>query len=269
MALDNAVSVAVEADRADGWKRPGLSEIWQHPLPHLRWFDRTLTRVCSAATLSRFSRIAGLEHIGPQLDPFILALNHATQFEALALPALLIYHRGGKRVHFFADWNFQMIPGIGLLYRRSGAIVVTRKSARPRALNVLKPLYSHALPSMDRAKAHLAGGRSIAIFAEGTVNRDPERLLRGRLGAARLSLETGAAVVPGGISVSGGTQGRPILALSIGAPMRPGLQSADGLIRTASSGDVRHWHSVIMSEIARLSGKSWQATPQEPDDGTR
>ncbi len=246
------------------WRSPTARELYTQPLPALGLIDRALTRSLGYFVLPRFASICGLEHVAPASDPFVLALNHATRFEALALPALLMYHRGGRRVHFLADWNFQMIPGIGMLYRRSGAIVVMRKSARPRFLNALKPLYAHVEPSHQRALAHLQSGRSVGIFPEGTVNRDPERLLRGRLGAARLSLEAGVPVVPGGIRIIGGGARRPQLQLDLGAPLHPDERREGSVTRA----EVRAWHDRIMTEIARLSGKAWEPLPQEPRHGT-
>src|SRR5262249_23634438 len=83
----------------------------------------------------------------------------------------------------------------GLLYARAQVVTVTRKPAKPNFLNLLKPLYEHSLPTLERARAHLAAGRSVGIFPEGEVNRDPTRLLRGRRGAARWQLETAAPAV--------------------------------------------------------------------------
>lgn len=250
---------------APPWRPPTLADVARCPFPELSLLDRTLTRACSFYAFQRFTRVSGLEHVRRELDPFVLAVNHATRFEALALPSLLMYHRGGQKVHFLADWNFQMIPGIGLLYRRSGAIVVMRKSARPRFLNALKPFYAPAEPSHERALAHLAHGRSVGVFPEGTVNRDPERLLRGRLGAARLSLAAGVPVVPGGITLFGPDPRRPMLELKLGPPMQPPITPST---TTLASADVRAWHGRIMTEIARLSGKSWEPLPQEPRNGT-
>lgn len=264
MAMTEAKGRSRNAESEPRWRRPTLGELFRRPLPALGLFDRTIMRSVGYFVLPSFANIDGLENVRPELDPFVLAFNHSTQFEALALPALLVYHRSGRRVHFLADWNFQMIPGIGLLYRRSGAIVVTRKSARPRFLNVLKPLYAHAEPSHVRALAHLRAGRSVGIFPEGTVNRDPERLLRGRLGAARLSLEGGVPVVPAGIREVESDTRLPRYMLSFGAPLRP--RSFEGGQITGS--DVRAWHATIMTEIARLSGKAWEPLPREPRNGT-
>jgi 1-acyl-sn-glycerol-3-phosphate acyltransferase len=139
-----------------------------------------------------------------------------------------------------------------------------RKSARPRFLNVLKPLYGPSEPSHARALAHLEAGRSVGVYPEGTVNRDPERLLRGRLGAARLSLEAGVPVVPGGIRVHADDGWRPSLEIRFGAPLRPERATDQPVDRA----EVRRWHVTIMNEIAALSGKSWESLPEEPRHGT-
>lgn len=257
-------TAAEPAQTGRAWHCPSVGELMRRPLPDLGAADRLLTRGVGCLTFHRFESVTGLEHIGPQADPFVLALNHTTRFEAVAVPALLMYHRRGRRVHFLADWNFKMIPGIGLLYRRSGAIVVTRKSARPRFLNALKPFYAEARPSHARALAHLDAGRSVGVFPEGTVNRDDARLMRGRLGAARLSLEAGVAVVPGGIRMIGDGGRRPRLVLSFGPPLRPLAPPSEQIDRSL----VRAWHATIMTEIARLSGKAWEPLPREPRDGT-
>jgi 1-acyl-sn-glycerol-3-phosphate acyltransferase len=90
-------------------------------------------------------------------------------------------------------------PSLHIIHHRAEVVTVLGKSARPRFLNALKPLYKCSLRPFEQARRHLIAGRSVGIFPEGTVNRDPGRLLRGRRGAARLSLETGAPAIPMGI----------------------------------------------------------------------
>ncbi len=166
-------------------------------------------------------------------------------------------HRGGRLIHFVADWNFQLIPGLGLIYRRAETITVTRKPARPAFLNALKPLYLDPLSVLERARARLLAGKSIGIFPEARVNRDPAQLLKGRTGAAYLSLETGLPIVPAGIRVSEERTSRqggsfaPI-EIRIGAPLKPPPSRA-----RAPIAELRAWHAVMMAEIARLSGKAW------------
>ncbi len=246
------------------WWSPAPSRIVGCELPHLGLGDRLVLRALALLASRHVVAIHGLQHIRAGLDPFILAANHSTRRESVMVPALLLLHRGGRIVHFLADWNFRLIPGVGFLYARAQVVTVTRKPAKPRILNALKPLYEHSLPTIERARAHLLGGRSIGIFPEGRINRDPTRLLRGRRGAARLSLETGVPVVPMGIRFPGSDKGLPIsgrapMELHIGAPLvPPGPRQEPAAMRAVGA-----WHSVIMAEIARLSGKAWSEATKE------
>jgi 1-acyl-sn-glycerol-3-phosphate acyltransferase len=246
------------------WRAPPPSEIVGCALPHLGLGDRLLLRALALLASRHIVAVHGLQHVRPATDPFILAANHSTRRESVLVPALLLLHRGGRHVHFLADWNFRLIPGVDLIYARAQVVTVTRKSAKPRFLNALKPLYRHAQPTLERARAHLANGHAIGIFPEGEVNRDPGHLLRGRRGAARLSLETGTPVVPMGIRFPNADPAQPIrgqaaMELHIGPPLVPPGPAG---VR-ASVPAVSAWHSVIMAEIARLSGKAWKAPAKE------
>lgn len=241
-----------------------FGRVLTQPLPALGGLDRLLLRAVAMAGCLRVSRISGLEQVAPERDPFVLALNHNTRLEALLVPALLMLLRGGRRIHFLADWNFRMIPGMGLLYRRSGAISVPRKSARPRALNILKPLFTGPQPPFETARTRILEGGSVGIFPEGTVNPNRSRLLRGRPGAARLSLATGAPVVPVGLIPPDALPGEPIpegssFEIVIGAPIAPPAPCSEGEARQALA-----WHARIMREIASLSGKSTKPLMEGP-----
>jgi 1-acyl-sn-glycerol-3-phosphate acyltransferase len=244
---------------------PSARAILCWPLPDLAPIDRILVRGIALISRRSIRSLDGLEHIGPDRDPFILALNHNTRQEALLVPALLFLLRRGRRIHFIADWNFRLIPGIDLLYRRAEAITVARKPARPRLLNLAKPLFTDTVSPLEQARRHLLAGRSIGIFPEGTVNRDPVRLARGRHGAARLSLETGAPVVPAGLRILPGraaiAQGSA-MGMTVGPPLR--IPSAPA--RPASYADVRTWHARIMTRIGALAGKHWQFGAEETSD---
>jgi len=239
------------------WNPPVLRDILTWPLPDLGAGDRLLLRALSLLARRHVRAIHGLEHLSPGNDPFILVGNHSTRREAVLLPSLLIFYRGGRLVHFLADWNFRMIPGIGLIYRRAGTISVARKSARPRFLNFLKPLFVDSVRAEERARQHLALGKSVGIFVEGTVNRDPRRLLAGRSGAARLSLEAGVPVVPMGIRYPEADPTRRIVGpmeVFIGPPrVPPSIESSSATLEK-----VRSWHAVVMTDVAMLSGKAWQ-----------
>jgi 1-acyl-sn-glycerol-3-phosphate acyltransferase len=208
--------------------------------------------------------VRGLEKVAPEADPFLFVANHSQRLEAVLLPALLIFHRRGKLVHFLADWPTLLVPGAGLLLRRSGAITVASKSARWPILNRLRPLFAHPEPAFERARRALLSGSPVGIFPEATMNRDPRRLLRGQTGAARLALRTGVPVVPAGIRFPAHDLGpdRPIadrepMVIEIGDPIAPPVPAADA---PPERGAVRELHALVMTELARLSGKSW--TPQ-------
>jgi len=231
------------------WAPPGWWDILRWPIPEKGPGGRLLIRAVALAGKGQLRAVNGVEHILPGADPFILVANHSSRRDTVLVPAFLMLHRGGRPIHFLADWNFRLIPGVSMLYNCAGAITVTRKPARPKFLNVFKRFYEDPASPLERAREHLAAGRSVAIYPEGVVNHDPIRLLAGHRGAARLSLETGVPVVPMGIRAVGAQ-----LAMFIGRPLMPPTIDAIRASRTA----VRSWHAVLMSEIARLSGKTWQ-----------
>lgn len=246
--------------------QPGLKEIWHHPLAlQSRAFTRVLCRLVTAWSTRHIVEIRGVNHIAPERDPFILALNHNQRWEAVLVPTRLIYHRQGRLLHFLADWNFLLMPGVATLYRRSGVITVTRKDARPRFLNALRPLFSHALPARQRALDRLRAGASVGVFPEGTINRHPHRLLRGSTGTAQLALRSGASIVPAGIRFPEHRGSDPItdgerMIVEIGEPIEPPTVADRQRPRR---GELRELHQQIMLELAKLSGKSWSPRAQK------
>ncbi|KAF0173346.1 MAG: 1-acyl-sn-glycerol-3-phosphate acyltransferase [Limisphaerales bacterium] len=235
-----------------------VRDILGAPMPHKA--GRPLARGVIRGLLLAFGgcivRVRGLERIATEHDPFILALNHSTKLEALFLPAFLLHARGGKALHFIADWNLKLVPGIACIYRAGDVITLDRKPARPRFLNALRPLLTDRVPAFTRAAERLAAGASVGIFPEGTTNRDPRRLLRGFHGAAKLSLQAGVPVVPAGVRFPRHEQASRIpelapMEIEFGAPLVPPAE------RDLTAAAVRAWHACVMSEIARLSGKTW------------
>jgi 1-acyl-sn-glycerol-3-phosphate acyltransferase len=179
--------------------------------------------------------------------------------------------RGGRPVRFLADWNFRLIPGVSRLYARSGAITVTRKDAKPRILNPFKPLFETEIPPLEEAARHLSRGGSVAIFPEGTVNRNAQRLLRGRRGAARLSLAGDVPVVPVGIRFgkqdesTGDLDSSSAMSIRIGKAMPPPVHPG----KPVTPRSVTDWNAQVMAEIGRLCGKSWTDTePRSPSPST-
>jgi 1-acyl-sn-glycerol-3-phosphate acyltransferase len=238
-------------------KTQPISAILRQPLPEQpKALTRLLCRLLTAFGRRQLLSLRGLEHVAPERDPFVLAVNHNQRFEAVLLPALLAFERRGRLVHFLADWPMFLVPLVGLLYRRGGVIAVAGKSARPAFLNVFRPLFVDAAPAHEQGVAALRRGRSIGVFAEGTINRDPRRLLRGRPGAARMAIEAGVPVVPAGISFPEHRGEGPIrdgepMAVEIGPPLQP-----------PPDAPAADFHRQIFEQVAALCGKSF--SPDAP-----
>jgi 1-acyl-sn-glycerol-3-phosphate acyltransferase len=248
------------------WQSLRLSDLRRWPLGALASpFDRAILRTAAALARRQVRAIEHWERVLPVRDPFILVANHGSRRETVYLTAALMLARGGRPVHFLADWNFLLIPGVGSLYAGTGAIAVIRKDARPRVLNRLKSFFSCATPALEQARARLRAGGSVGVFPEGTVNRDPGLLLRGRFGAARLALETGVPVLPVGIRFLGSPLGRTRtdsgspMSIHIGVPLAPPQETTGGAVGAASTASVRIWHGEIMRAIAALCDKTWSA----------
>ena len=238
-------------------------DVIQHPMPGLppeRWIGFWI-RLLTWIAKSRVLEVRGLEHIRTTQDPFVLTPNHSQRLEALVLPALLGFLRNGKVVHFFADWLVMLYPIIGRVVMMHGPIVVTRKPAKIAWLNRFRVRFANVLPPFEQAAHLLKAGESVAIFPEGTMNRDRTRLLRGFSGAAQLTLKEQISVVPAGIRFprrkgSGRITDWEPWVLEFGPPLHPPpLKTAEPEIR-----EIRDWHAQIMQAISSLSGKQW--TPE-------
>lgn len=213
----------------------------------------------------RIVAVEGSERLATAPDPFILIANHSQRPEAVLMPVLAVVLRGGKRVRFLSDWMFQLMPVVGIVLRRSRVITLTHKPARPRILNLLRPLWHDPVPALVRARKALEAGDTIGVFPEGTVNRDPHKLLRGNPGAAKLSLETARPVVIVGIRFPSHAGDGPItdnlpFSLHVGEPLRPPPCSRPG---HPTPSEIREWHATMMRELARLSGKTWTASTKD------
>jgi 1-acyl-sn-glycerol-3-phosphate acyltransferase len=110
--------------------------------------------------------------------------------------------------------------------------------------------------ALNSARLYLETGRSVGIFPEGTVNRDPDRLLLGHRGAAYLSIATGTPVVPVGIrfpEADGRIGDHARMEVEIGAPLAPPRPKS----RRPTRAELTGWHATLMGEISRLAGKAW------------
>jgi 1-acyl-sn-glycerol-3-phosphate acyltransferase len=186
--------------------------------------------------------VEGRDHI-PPVGPAIFCPNHTAAIDSFFLPLALprkITFVG--KAEYLDDWKTRyLFPAMGMIpIDRSGG------SAAERALNT--------------AARVLERGEFFGIYPEGTRSRDG-KLHRGRTGAARLALRTGAPIIPVGMIGSREVQPpgvpvpRPFRAVVIrfGAAIRPQ--------RYASRADdrlvLRQLTDEVMFEIRRLTGQEY------------
>jgi 1-acyl-sn-glycerol-3-phosphate acyltransferase len=136
-------------------------------LPWLRlWTKRTWT---------------GMEYI-PAAGGVILVPNHASHFDPLVV-AHFIYE-AGRWPRFLAKASLFGVPVVGPILRKVEQIPVERGSVE-------------AVKSLDVLVDAIQQGGAVVIYPEGTTTKEPDLWpMRGKTGAARLALVTGAPVVP-------------------------------------------------------------------------
>ncbi|MFZ2024884.1 MAG: lysophospholipid acyltransferase family protein [Microgenomates group bacterium] len=110
--------------------------------------------------------------------PKIFVANHPNTLDPFYLLGIL-----RERVVILITEHVFHIPVLGKLVRQAGHIEVTE---------VGSAVYI-------KAKEALLQGKSLLIFAEGDISYSPYKLRTFRTGAVRLSLETGAPIIPIGI----------------------------------------------------------------------
>jgi len=127
--------------------------------------------------------VTGAEHI-PAEGAAIVAPNHKSFWDSFFIAVCTRRH-----LRFMAKTELVQ-ASYGKLLVRLGAFPVRRGEADTDAL--------------ETARVILRQGGLLALFPEGTRVRDPDQLGHPRRGAGRLSLETGAPLVPAAIT---GTEG--------------------------------------------------------------
>ena len=191
-------------------------------------------------------RTEGAENV-PEEGPAILASNHLSYADWLFMPLTL-----PRRVTFVAKAEY--FNGRGLkgwlqksFFSGSGQVPIDRSGA------------GAAEGALLSAKKVLAAGDLFGIYPEGTRSHDG-KLYRGKIGVARLALETGVPVVP--VAVLGtdvvappgkkfGSFTRPLV--RFGKPLDfsryEGLEGDRYILRSVTD--------EIMYEIMRLSGQEY------------
>jgi len=189
--------------------------------------------------------VTGLHHV-PEDGPAIFCPNHISFIDSLVLPCVLprqISYVG--KSEYMDSWKTRyLFPAVGMIpIDRGGG------TASQRAL--------------DTAARILERGELFGIYPEGTRSRDGY-LHKGRTGAARLALRTGAPIIPVGIKGTDAMQpaGAPLpkpfvsCQVNIGAPIdvsRYRERADDRLV-------LRQLIDEVMFEIRKLSGQEYVDT---------
>jgi 1-acyl-sn-glycerol-3-phosphate acyltransferase len=183
-------------------------------------------------------RAEGLEHV-PTTGAAILCANHVSFIDPVVVAVLVprpVFYLG-KSEYFGRRWRW--------FFARLGVVPVARRGG------------AAGESSLERGREVLRSAALLGIYPEGTRSPDG-RLYRGKTGAARLAMRTGAPVVP--IGVTGTREAMPPGAL---LPRRGRV-----VVRFGPPLDFSHLHGrdndrivlreatdALMTEIGALSGQ--------------
>lgn len=130
--------------------------------------------------------VTGRENV-PMTGAVILAANHLSALDTIIVPVA-----APRPARFLVKSN--LVEGGGpsgalrrWFFKAIGAVPVERETGRA------------ALAALEQQKHLLAEGNAVALFPEGT-RADDGKLQRGKTGVAMLALETGAPVIPVGLT---------------------------------------------------------------------
>jgi 1-acyl-sn-glycerol-3-phosphate acyltransferase len=204
-------------------------------------------------------RVAGLENV-PRAGPYITVSNHTSNLDPPFIGGAIGRHTG-RPIHFMAKEEIRSWPLVGWLARGAGVFFVRRGGGDRGAQRI--------------ALQHLAAGRPIGVFPEGTRSRNGV-LREPKLGVSLLAMRSGAPLLPVGISGSGRIfpgrsrfPHRTAVDIRVGKPFRLPHQPTGHLDRKALGEGTER----IMGEIAALLPE-WQqgryrAGPIESEDEHR
>lgn len=120
----------------------------------------------------------------PATGGCVLVVNHVSHFDPLTTAHVVYDH--GRLPRYLAKDTLFAIKGLGRFLSDAGQIPVVRASRE-------------ATGAYDAAVAAVNSGECVIVYPEGSITRDPDGWpMRGKTGAARIALATGAPVIPVG-----------------------------------------------------------------------
>ncbi len=122
----------------------------------------------------------------PRSGPFILAPNHYSEIDPIAMGAA-VWHLG-RLPRFMAKASLFKVPVLGWLMRASGQVPVEREGAGRG---------TGTGGALGAAGSLIKNDSGVIVYPEGTLTRDPDLWpMRGKSGAVRLALESGIPLIP-------------------------------------------------------------------------
>lgn len=119
----------------------------------------------------------------PQTGPAVFAPNHFSNIDPIVM-GVALWHLG-RLPRFMAKASILKIPVLGWVLRKSGQIPVERGGS------------TRSSQALLAAKDLVRKGRSVIVYPEGSLTRDPDMWpMRGKNGAVRLALEFDIPVIP-------------------------------------------------------------------------
>ncbi len=186
--------------------------------------------------------VEGLNRI-PADGPAILCPNHLAAIDSFFVPAVLdrpVVYVG--KAEYLDSWKTRwLFPALGM-------IPIDRRGGE------------HAQAALDAAREVLAGGGLFAIYPEGTRSRTGD-LYRGKTGAARLAIETGAPIIPVGLIGTPEVQpvgsNRPRLFRPVRVRFGRPIEVDRYRSRPADRAVLRELTDELMFEIRALTGQNY------------
>jgi 1-acyl-sn-glycerol-3-phosphate acyltransferase len=188
-------------------------------------------------------------HLIPPRGPVILASNHTSYLDPLALAYLA--DRRHRRVRFLTKAELFDKKPLGFLLRQVHQIPVVRNSPS-------------AAGSLELAVKALDQGECVAIFPEGTISLDLDPMA-GKSGTARLAAQSGVPVTPVGLWGA-----HRILFKGRKPDWRWGVAETAVVgppVRVRPDDDVVAATDRIMDAIAACVARAREIYPQRPGEG--
>lgn len=149
------------------------------PVPRSYWFIANLLRPIMALITKR--RWSGQENL-PATGGFVICSNHMTYADPITLAHYM--YDTGYPPYFLAKESIFRVPVFGKMVTAAQQIPVYREGRR-------------AAEAFRAAVDAVNEGKSVPIFPEGTLTRDPELWpMVGKTGAARVAFATKCPVIP-------------------------------------------------------------------------